>query len=110
VREYAPPAGGSVAWTVTAADDFLIGRLTADLKGAKRVDLSLCDERGAERLRLADIPQFRIGQPRLPEVDRLCEGGSIGDNDRSIDDAGGERLLGEFTFNHARTLPGTGAW
>jgi hypothetical protein len=56
VREYAPPAGGSVAWTVTAADDFLIGRLTADLKGAKRVDLSLCDERGAERLRLADIP------------------------------------------------------
>src|SRR5215472_13498110 len=27
VREYAPPAGGSVACTVAADDDFLIGRL-----------------------------------------------------------------------------------
>jgi hypothetical protein len=24
----------------------------------------------------------------------------------AVDDAGGERLLGEYTFNHTRTLPG----
>ena len=56
VREYTPPIGGSIACTVTAEDDFLIGRLTADLSGANRVDLCFCDERGAERVRLADIP------------------------------------------------------
>ena len=28
----------------------------------------------------------------------------------AVDDAGTERLLGEFTFHHTRTLPGPGAW
>src|SRR5216683_1232923 len=56
VREYAPPAGGGVQCTVTAEDDLLIGRLAANLSGAKRVDLSICDEGGVEQVRLPDIP------------------------------------------------------
>ena len=28
----------------------------------------------------------------------------------AVDETGGERLLGEYTFNHTRTLPGPGAW
>jgi hypothetical protein len=28
----------------------------------------------------------------------------------SLDETGGERLLGEYTFDHTRTLPGPGAW
>jgi len=28
----------------------------------------------------------------------------------TFDEAGMERLLGEYTFNHTRTLPGPGAW
>ena len=28
----------------------------------------------------------------------------------TVDEAGGERLLGEYTFNHTRSLPGSGAW
>lgn len=28
----------------------------------------------------------------------------------TFDDTGVERLLGEYTFNHTRTLPGPGAW
>ena len=114
VREYAPPVGGSIACTVTAEDDFLIGRLTADLRGAKRVDLCICDERGAERLRLADIPfnsesggvafqqsiTYAKAAPSETMIARLV----------GFDDAGGERLLGEYTFNHTRTLPGPGAW
>lgn len=114
VREYAPPKGGSVACTVTAEDDFLIGRLTADLSGAKRVDLCLCDERGTERLRLADIPfnteaggvafqqpiTYAKAAPSETMIARLV----------TFDDAGGERLVGEYTFNHTRTLPGPGAW
>lgn len=114
VREYAPPAGGSVSCTVTAADDFLIGRLAADLSGAKRVDLCLCDERGSERLRLADIPfDSRAGAVAFQQsityakaapseilIARLV----------TVDDTGAEHALGEYTFNHTRTLPGPGAW
>jgi hypothetical protein len=113
VREYAPPVGDSIACTVTAQDDFLIGRLTADLTGAKRVDLCICDEQGAERLRLADIPfnsesggvafqqsiTYAKAAPSETMIARLV----------GFDDAGGERLLGEYTFNHTRTLPGPGA-
>ena len=114
VREYAPPKGGSIACTVTAEDDFLIGRLTADLRRARRVDLSLCDEHGAERIRLPDIPfgseagsvafQQPIGYakaaPSETMIARLF----------AVDDAGGESLLGQYTFQHTRTLPGPGAW
>jgi hypothetical protein len=27
-----------------------------------------------------------------------------------VDKAGSEELLGEYTFNHTRSLPGPGAW
>jgi len=114
VRQYAPPNGGSIACTVTAEDDFLIGRLTADFRGATRVDLSLCDERGAEKLRLADIPfssespgvafqqpiTYAKAAPSETMIARLI----------AFDQTGSESLLGEFTFNHTRTLPGPGAW
>lgn len=113
VREYAPPSGGSVACTVTAEDDLLIGRLAADLSGATRVDLCLCDERGVEQSRLRDIPvsagagsvvwQESItatkAAPSMTMIARLV----------TFDDAGSERLLGEYTFHHTRTLPGPGA-
>ena len=111
VREYTPPPGGGIACTVTAEDDFLIGRLTANLSGAKRVDLCFCDERGVERLRLPDIPfdsregsvafqqsmTYAKAAPSETMIARLV----------TFDDAGGERLLGEYTFNHRRSLPGS---
>lgn len=114
VRQYAPPSGGSVQCTVTEDDDLMIGRLAANLSGARRVDLCWCDEQGIERLRLADIP-FRADAasivvqepialmkalPTATQIARLL----------AVDDAGTERLLGEFTFHHTRTLPGPGAW
>ena len=113
VRQYAPPAGGGVECTVTAEDDFLIGRLTADTRGAKRVDLCICDARGVEQMRLADIPVSEAGEvvyqesmtfakasPSMKMIARLV----------GFDDAGVERVLGEYTFNHTRSLPGPGAW
>ena len=114
VREYAPPAGGDVQCTVTAEDDILVGRLAANLSGAKRVDLSICDERGVEQLRLPDIPvpagansvvyqesiTFLKAAPTNKMIARLV----------AFDEAGGERLLGEYTFHHTRSLPGPGAW
>jgi hypothetical protein len=114
VREYAPPAGGSVECTVTAEDDFLIGRLEANLSGARRVDLSICNERGEETTRMADIPfqpgtghvalqysmTYAKAAPSEKMIARLF----------AMDEAGVERLLGEYRFNHTRTLPGPGAW
>jgi hypothetical protein len=114
VRQYAPPRGGGVQCTVTAEDDIVIGRLAADLKGAKRVDLSICDGDGVEQLRMRDIPvnssagdvimqesiTFAKAAPTSKMIMRLL----------NIDEAGGEKLLGEYTFNHTRSLPRSGAW
>jgi len=112
IREYAPPAGGGVQCTVTAEDDFLIARLAANLTGAKRVDLCLCDERGVEQGRMPDIPvpsgasnvvyqesiSWAKAMPTSKMIVRLV----------TFDEAGSERLLGEYTFNHTRSMPGPG--
>jgi hypothetical protein len=112
VREYAPPSGGSVECTVTADDDILIGRLAANLTGANRVDLCICDERGIEQLRMPDIPvhsgaasiayqesiTWAKAMPTSTMIARLV----------ALDESGAERLLGEYTFHHTRSMPGPG--
>ena len=114
VRQYAPPQGGRIACTVTADDDFLIGRLSADLSQARRVDLSICDAQGSEKLRMTDIPfhpgadsvafqqpiDYAKSAPSETMIARLV----------TVDDQGSERVVGEYTFDHTRTLPGPGAW
>ena len=114
VREYSPPIGGSIACTVTAEDDFLIGRLTADLTGAKRVDLCLCDADGAEKLRLPDIP-FQSGAGNVAFQQSITYAKAAPTETMiarlvAFDDIGSERLVGEYIFNHVRTLPGPAAW
>lgn len=113
VRQYAPPAGGKVDCTVTAEDDFLIGRLAADLSGARRVDLSICDERGVEQLRLPDIP-VRIGASGINYQESITFAKALPTSTMiarliTFDDAGAEHILGEYIFNHTRTIPGPGA-
>lgn len=112
IRQYSPPTGGSVQCTVAADDDLLVGRLAANLAGAKRVDLSICDASGVEQLRLPDIPvrpdasaviyqesiTFAKAMPTSKMIARLV----------TFDESGAERLLGEYTFNHTRTIPGPG--
>jgi len=114
VREYAPPPGGGVECTVTEEDDILIGRLAANVGEERQVDLCICNERGVEQLRLPDVPvksgansvvfqesiTFARAAPTNKMIVRLV----------TFDEAGGERLLGEYTFNHTRSLPGPGAW
>jgi len=114
VREYAPPIGGEIACTVTAEDDLLIGRLTADLSAAGRLDLAFCDAHGTERHRLPDIPfrreaggvafqqsiTYAKAAPSETMIARLI----------SVDEAGHEQLLGQYTFNHTRTMPGPAGW
>jgi hypothetical protein len=113
VRQYAPPSGGGVQCTVKEEDDLLVARFAAGLSEAKCVDLCLCDERGVEQFRLPDIPvdpeagsviyqesiTFAKALPTCTLIARLV----------ALDEAGDERLLGEYTFNHTRSVPGVGA-
>jgi hypothetical protein len=110
VREYAPAPGGAVQCTVAADDDLLVARLTLDLTTASRVDLSWCDQQGVEHQRMADIPiradagsvicqqsiTWAKASPSATMVARLL----------GVDEKGDERLLGEYTFHHTRTIPG----
>jgi len=114
IRQYAPPAGGSVQCTITVDDDMLIGRLAADLAGQRRVDLALCNQDGIEYARLADVPfgpgisevlfqqpiQFAKGAPSQTMIARLI----------GRDESDAERLIGEYTFVHTRTIPGPAAF
>jgi len=113
VREYAPPAGGSVRCTATADDDIIVARLAADLRGSTRVDLSICDERGVEQFRMPEIPVFPgtdsvVLQESITSL-RAAPSFTMIVRLLARDDTGLDRVLGEYTFNHTRTLPGPGA-
>jgi hypothetical protein len=114
IRDYAPiPPGGRVECTISADDDLLIGRVAADFTPARRVDLCAYI-RGEEQFRLADIPvpagagvvTFQISSTYAKAsasntmIMRLI----------GYDEADAEHLLGEYTFNHTRTIPGPAAW
>ena len=113
VRRYVVPPGGSVQCTVTENDDLLIGQLTADLTGAKRIDLCICDARGNEHLRLADIPANTAGSTVIyQESIAFAKAGpdmTMKARLVSVEDDGTDHPISEFTFNHTRTMPGPGA-
>ena len=91
-------------------DKFRIGVVAT----ASRVDLSWCDSQGVERQRMADIPMradagslicqqsitWAKASPTATMIARLL----------AVDDAGDERVLGEYTFHHTRTIPGPPGW
>jgi hypothetical protein len=114
VRQYTASHGEAIACTVSADDDVLVARLALEMSHAPRVDLSWCDPRGVEIQRMADIP-VRAGagsvicqqsidgakaSPAATMIARLL----------AVDDGGGERVLGEYTFHHTRTIPGPPGW
>ena len=103
VRQYAPPAGGSVNCTVTAQDDLLIGRLAADLSSAERVDVSLCSADGSERGRLRDIP-FRRAHTDVIFNEPIQAARALASGVLLVKlvavEGQGERVLADYTFNH----------
>ena len=110
VREYAPPRGESVQCTVAADDDLLVARLAVDLTTAQRVDLSWCDPHGVELQRQADIPVRDDGGTVICQQSitwaKASPSSSMTARLFAVDDSGDERLLGEYTFHHTRTIPG----
>ena len=99
VREYNVPHNGSVNCTVAPEDDVVVARLQAPLQGIERLDLV----EGEARERLYDIPfNAEHGEvvvtPRVEELRKLPV--STHHMRLVAVDASGERVIGEYTFNH----------
>lgn len=109
VREYRVPAGGGVQCTVGPEDDVVLARLAADLTGVGRLDLVSCVDDGPDQ-RLSDLPF----DPGAPEVILASPTDVLRARPASVErmrlvavEPAGERLLGEYTFNHS-PWPGLG--
>jgi len=114
VRQYDFVPGQTVPCTISADDDLLVARFAVDMTGAERVDVSFRDPQGVERGRMNDIPvrpdaghvifqesaMFAKAAPSSSMVARLLAVGADGE----------ERLLGEYFFQHTRTIPGPPGW
>jgi hypothetical protein len=114
VREYTAQPGESVQCTVAADDDLLVARLAVDLSEASRVDLSWCDPGGAELRRMTDIPirtdaESVICQQSITWA-KAAPSSTMTARLLAVDEHGDERLLGEYTFHHTRTIPGPAGW
>ena len=85
---------------MVAEDDLLISRLAADLRGAARVDLSVCDEHGVEQHRLLDIPVHPeasgvVFQESMTRA-KAAPSHTLVMRLLALDEAGRERPLGEI--------------
>jgi anti-sigma factor RsiW len=103
IREYRVAPGGGVQCTVAPDDDVVLARLGADFAGVTRVDLlRVVDVAGTEQ-RLADLP-FDPAAGELifsPPADMLRAMPASVERMRLVAvEPGGERLLGEYTFDH----------
>jgi hypothetical protein len=103
LREYRVAQNGSVNCTVAPQDEVMIARLQAPLAGIERLDMDLLGFEDKVRERLTDIPfDPAIGEviftPQIAGIRALPASTS---RVRLLAvAAGGERLVGEYTFNH----------
>lgn len=101
VREYRIPPNGSVNCSVAPADDLVIGRMEAPLRGVSRVDAIVLYE---GQIRLADIPfDAESGEVVLaPSIAHLRTLFAHREVVRLVAvEAGEERVPEEYTFNHS---------
>lgn len=102
VREYRVPAGGGVHCTVAPDDEFLVARLQARVDPGARIDLLFRIDDGPE-FRVSDVP-WVAGAAEIILANPVDE---IGARPAHVErmrlvavSAEGERLVGEYSFNH----------
>lgn len=109
VREYRVPRGGSVHCTVTPDDDLLIARLEAPLAGVARVDAFDYGPSGTLGV-YRNIP-FDSARGEIvlaPKTARIRAMPAHQHRLRLVAvDAGGERVIGDYTFVHTPFVPPT---
>ena len=106
VREYRLAPGERVSCTVTPEDDWLVSRLLARFEGVSRLDL-VTEIEGVPLRRIQDVP-FEPGKGELIVAQampgmRLVQHAQIRMRLMS-QEASGERLVAEYTFDHHPTL------
>ena len=102
VREYRVHPGGGVQCTVSPEDDVVLARLEADLGGVSQLDLVIRIDDGPEQ-RIADLPFDPEGGELVfaPSADMLRASPAHVQEIRLLAvDPQGERVLGEYTFDH----------
>src|SRR5262249_58531456 len=101
-RQDRGPAGGRVDCTVTAEDDLLVGRLQGDFRGVSRLDVVLQEE-GRPDHRVPDVP-VRPDAGELIVAQAMPAARAWGTTRIRFRllarDTDGERLVGEYTFDH----------
>ena len=108
LRQYRLGPGESVECTVTANDDVLVARLVADLSRTEHVDIAWYDADGNEQERVRDVPVHGamreiIWAQRIDDV-RALPASVLRARVIALEDRG-ERVLGEYTFNHTPSPP-----
>ena len=105
IREYHLDPGGSVNCTIAPEDDLVVSRLRAPLAGVRQLDLIFDDLATAFHLRLTDIGFDTTNNEVvvLPKAELLRSLHQATQRMRLFAiDATGERLVGEYMFNHTR--------
>lgn len=108
VREYRVPRNGSVNCTVAPDDDFLVAQLEAPLGGVTRLDLIDVDRDGNPAMRHEDIPfNAEAGGVVIATcIDAVRSLPATTLRMRLVAvDATGERILGDYVFNHTPYPP-----
>ena len=104
VREYRVPRNGSVRCSVAPDDQVAVGRLEAPLQGVTRLDAVSVRSTDMAEERSRDIPfDASAGEVVIAaKIARLRVGPAHQVRLRLIAvDAAGERLVGEYTFDHS---------
>jgi len=103
IREYRVAPGGGVQCTVAPEDDVVLARLAVDLEGVTRVDLVTRVGDDPEQ-RYPDLPFDAAGGELIvaPPIDVIRARPAHVERMRLVAvEPQGERLLGEYTFNHS---------
>jgi hypothetical protein len=102
VREYRVARNGSVNCSVAPEDELLVSRLEAPLAGVRRVDvISYLNDAQTDVFR--DVP-FDARSGEVVVAPQLAQLRAMPSHRRrlrllAVDDSG-ERVLGDYTFNH----------
>jgi hypothetical protein len=104
VREYELEPRGSVACTITPDDDLVVAHLEAPLAGVQRLDVVIHEVEARHTFRLTDVG-FNPASREVVLVPKASDLRRRGRSTQRVElvavSADGERVLGEYVFNHS---------
>ena len=103
VHEYRLEPQGSVACTITPQDDLVVAHLEVPLAGVQRLDVVIHEVEADLKFRLTDV-SFNPASREVVLVPKASDLRGRGRSTQRVElvavSGNGERLLGEYVFNH----------